>query len=68
MPIETISKKRQRMARIVSLLKQEYPDAHCSLEYKSSFQLLVSTILSAKTVPKLHENFLSESSDKAYAR
>ena len=29
-------------------MKQEYPDAHCSLEYKSSFQLLVSTILSAQ--------------------
>ena len=48
MPIESILIKRQRMARIVSLLKQEYPDAHCSLEYKSSFQLLVSTILSAQ--------------------
>ena len=48
MPIESISKKRHRMNRIVFLLKQEYPDAHCSLEYKSSFQLLVSTILSAQ--------------------
>ena len=48
MSIESISKKRKRMAYIVSILKQEYPDAHCSLEYKSSFQLLVSTILSAQ--------------------
>ena len=36
------------MDHIVSLLKQEYPDAQCSLQYKSSFQLLVSTILSAQ--------------------
>jgi len=36
------------MDHIVSLLKQEYPDAKCSLIYKSSFQLLVSTILSAQ--------------------
>jgi len=48
MPIEAISKKRQRMAHIVSHLKQEYPDSKCSLHFKSSFQLLVATILSAQ--------------------
>ena len=48
MSIESISKKRQRMAHIVSCLKQEYPDSKCSLHYKSSFQLLVATILSAQ--------------------
>ena len=48
MPIESISKKRQRMTHIVSHLKQEYPDSKCSLHYKSSFQLLVATILSAQ--------------------
>ena len=48
MPIESVSNKRRRMDYIVSLLKQEYPDARCSLQYKSSFQLLVSTILSAQ--------------------
>ena len=44
----SLSKQYKRMAQIISLLKREYPDAHCSLEYKSSFQLLVSTILSAQ--------------------
>ena len=48
MPIESISKKRQRMADIVSHLKQEYPDSKCSLHFKTSFQLLVATILSAQ--------------------
>ena len=48
MSIESIYKKRQRMTHIVSYLKQEYPDSKCSLHYKSSFQLLVATILSAQ--------------------
>ena len=48
MPIESIYNKRQRMAHIVSYLKNEYPDSKCSLHYKSSFQLLVATILSAQ--------------------
>ena len=48
MPIESIARKRQRMAQIISHLKQEYPDSKCSLHYKTSFQLLVATILSAQ--------------------
>ena len=48
MPIESVSNKRKRMDHIISLLKQEYPDAKCSLIYKTSFQLLVATILSAQ--------------------
>ena len=48
MPTKSLLNKRQRMVHIISLLKKEYPDSHCSLEYKSSFQLLVSTILSAQ--------------------
>jgi endonuclease-3 len=52
MPIESLQKKRKRMAHIIFLLKKEYPNAHCSLKYKSSFQLLVSTILSAQCTDK----------------
>ena len=48
MQIESTSKKRKRMANIVSHLKKEYPDSKCSLHYKSTFQLLVATILSAQ--------------------
>ena len=36
------------MAKIVFLLQKEYPDSQCSLKYKSPFQLLVATILSAQ--------------------
>lgn len=39
---------RKRAARIFRVLKQTYPNAQCSLEYHSPFQLLVATILSAQ--------------------
>ena len=48
MPVESILKKRKRLAYVVSLLKEEYPGSKCSLHYKTSFQLLVATILSAQ--------------------
>ena len=48
MPVESILKKRKRLAYVVSHLKGEYPDSKCSLHYKTSFQLLVATILSAQ--------------------
>ena len=48
MPLESLSKQRKRMAKIISRLKREYPDSQCSLNYSSPFQLLVATILSAQ--------------------
>ena len=43
-----MNKQQQRMSKIIAMLKKEYPDSRCSLEYESPFQLLVSTILSAQ--------------------
>ena len=40
--------KKQRAAEAVELLKKEYPDAICSLEYDDAFQLLIATRLSAQ--------------------
>jgi endonuclease III len=37
-----------RLIEILKLLKREYPEAECSLSYKTPFQLLVATILSAQ--------------------
>ena len=34
--------------KIVKLLKKEYPDSKCSLNYQSPHELLVATILSAQ--------------------
>ena len=52
MAVESLQKKRERMTSIVGRLKMEYPDSKCSLNYKSPFQLLVSTILSAQCTDK----------------
>jgi endonuclease-3 len=37
---------------ILEILKEEYPDAQCELNYGTPFQLLVATILSAQTTDK----------------
>jgi endonuclease-3 len=34
--------------RIVALLKSEYPTAHCELDFRTPFELIVATILSAQ--------------------
>jgi endonuclease-3 len=40
---------RKRAAKIVALLKKEYPESGCSLGFKTAHQLMVATILSAQT-------------------
>lgn len=42
------------------LLKLEYPDAKCALNYDSPFQLLVSTMLSAQATDKSVNNVTKE--------
>ena len=50
---------------ILGILKEIYPDAKCSLDFETPFQMLVSTILSAqctdervnKTVPNLYNKY-----------
>ena len=44
----TISNKKQRALAILSGLKTLYPNATCSLNYETTLQLLVATILSAQ--------------------
>jgi endonuclease-3 len=43
---------RARARRIVRLLAQLYPEAHCALHYGTPLQLLVATILSAQCTDK----------------
>ncbi len=38
----------KRIGEILKLLKKAYPDAHCSLDYTTPFELLIATILSAQ--------------------
>ena len=40
---------KKQIAEAIELLKFEYPDAGCELDYGTTFQLLVSVVLSAQT-------------------
>lgn len=39
---------KEHADEIIRRLKSEYPDAHCALNHRSAFELLVATILSAQ--------------------
>lgn len=41
-------RRKERALWLLQTLKQEYPDAHCALNYSNPFELLVATILSAQ--------------------
>jgi len=47
-PSKTILDRRRRIADILPILRQTYPDARCSLDYTSPLELLIATILSAQ--------------------
>ncbi len=44
--------QKLEVAKVLDLLNQMYPDAHCELEYNTPFQLLIATMLSAQTTDK----------------
>ncbi len=58
-------KEKERINKILKILKETYKDAHIALRYKDPFQLLVAVILSAqctdkqvnKITPLLFEHF-----------
>lgn len=45
---ESIEQKKERVKQIISILKAEYGDAKCTLDFKSCHELLVATILAAQ--------------------
>ena len=49
MPRESKKAKTARAAEVFYLLTEEYPEAHCELDFIDPFQLGVATILSAQT-------------------
>ncbi len=57
--------KEERVLKIIRLLKRQYPDVRCSLDFKNNFEMMVSAMLSAqcsdaavnKVTPKLFERF-----------
>jgi endonuclease-3 len=42
------SAEKKHAAKILALLKEEYPEVKCALNFSSPFQLLIATILSAQ--------------------
>src|SRR5271163_3032592 len=44
---------KERVQSIIRKLTETYPNAHCELDFKTPFQLLVATILSAQCTDKL---------------
>ena len=67
MPRESLENKKIRAKKIIALLKKNYPNAKCSLNFSSVHELMVATILSAqctdervnKTTPALFEKYKS---------
>jgi endonuclease-3 len=43
-----VTELKQRVRKIIRLLKRTYPEAKCSLNHSNAFELLVATILSAQ--------------------
>lgn len=46
MPVTKV--KSDKVGPIIKALKKHYPDAHCALNFKNPFELLIATILSAQ--------------------
>ena len=49
---EMLSEKKDRAGNILSLLKEEYPNARCHLNFDGPFELLIGCILSAQCTDK----------------
>src|SRR5438132_3820382 len=43
---------RERVAQLLEIWPEVYPDAHCELDFKNPLQLLIATILSAQCTDK----------------
>ena len=60
-----LSETKKNVKVILSRLKESYPNAHCTLDFKTPFELLIATILSAqctdervnKVIPNLFARF-----------
>jgi len=48
MPRESLDSKKSRAKKILRLLRRQYPNAKCALNFETVHQLMVATILSAQ--------------------
>ena len=65
MPQESFKDKKLRAAKILRLLKRNYPSAKCALHFKNPLELLVATQLSAQCTDK-RVNIVTKSLFKKY--
>ncbi|MFM8673147.1 MAG: endonuclease III domain-containing protein [Candidatus Nanopelagicus sp.] len=49
---ESLAQKKVRARSIYRILSKTYPNVRCELNYKTPFQLLVATVLSAQCTDK----------------
>lgn len=49
---ESFQEKRKRASAIYRVLTKRYPNVHCELDFKTPFQLLIATVLSAQCTDK----------------
>jgi endonuclease-3 len=52
MPRATAEAKATRVKKIITGLRETYPDAHCELNFSNPLELLIATILSAQCTDK----------------
>jgi len=62
---KTIRDRRERLAKILPILKRTYPAARCSLDYSNPLELLIATILSAQCTDE-RVNIVTKSLFKKY--
>ncbi len=65
MPRESKWSKSERMVKAIARLRENYPEAKCSLDYRDVHQLLTATILSAQCTDK-RVNMVTPSLFKKY--
>ncbi|HEX9069515.1 MAG TPA: endonuclease III [Ktedonobacterales bacterium] len=62
---ETLEARRKRTEKIISRLRADYPDAKCSLDFTTPYELLFATILSAQCTDE-RVNMVTKSLFKKY--
>ena len=67
MPREKTVDKLAPVRRIIALLKKDYPEARCTLDFKNLHQLMVATILSAQCTDE-RVNIVTKSLFKKYRK
>ncbi len=65
MPVESAAKRKERVGKIISILRKAYPNARIALNFQNPLELLVATILSAQCTDK-RVNVVTEQLFKKY--